>query len=60
MLPLGSVVHAFNPSTQRQVDIYEFKVSLIYRVNSRTIRTKQRNPDSKNKQAKRHAVLSEG
>jgi hypothetical protein len=33
---------------QRQVDIYEFKVSLVYRVNSRIPRDIQRNPVLKN------------
>jgi hypothetical protein len=33
---------------QRQA-IYEFEASLVYRVNSRTARTAQRNPVSKNK-----------
>ena len=37
---------------QRQVDLCEFKISLVYRVSSRTVRTvTQRNPVSKtNKQ----------
>ena len=38
------VVHAFNPT-----QISEFKASLVYRVSSRTSRTTQRNPVSKNK-----------
>jgi hypothetical protein len=29
---LGVVVHAFNPRRQRQVDLYEFKASLVYKV----------------------------
>lgn len=39
------MVHAFNPSAwrQRQVDLYEFKASLVYRVGSRTTRNTQRN-----------------
>jgi hypothetical protein len=34
---------------QRQVDLCEFKASLVYRMNSRTARATQRNPVSKNK-----------
>jgi hypothetical protein len=34
---------------QRQVDLCEFKASVIYRVSSRTARDKQRNPISKKK-----------
>jgi hypothetical protein len=34
---------------QRQVDLYEFEASLVYRVSSRTARATQRNPVSKNK-----------
>jgi hypothetical protein len=34
---------------QRQVDLCEFKVSLVYRTNSWTARATQRNPVSKNK-----------
>ena len=33
------MVHTFNPRTlgrQRQMDLYEFEASLVYRVNSRT------------------------
>ena len=44
------MVHAFNPSTQkqRQADICEFKTSLIYRASFRTARAvTQRNPVSK-------------
>jgi hypothetical protein len=33
---------------QRQVDIYKFKASLVYRVSSRPARTIKRNPVSKN------------
>jgi hypothetical protein len=45
------VVHDFNPSTteQKQVDLCEFKASLVYRVSSRTDRDTQRNPVMKNK-----------
>jgi hypothetical protein len=42
------VAHAFNPSRGRQIS--EFEASLVYRVSSRTARTAQRNPVSKNKQ----------
>ena len=37
---------------QRQVDICEFKVSLVYRVSSRIPRVTLRNPVSKTKQSK--------
>jgi hypothetical protein len=40
----GVVSHAFKSSTS------EFKASLVYRVSSRTVKTLQRNPVSKNKQ----------
>jgi hypothetical protein len=43
----GSVLHAFDPSTQetdRGRRISEFKASLVYRVSSRTDRTTQREP----------------
>jgi hypothetical protein len=33
---------------QRQVDLCEFKASLVYRVSVRTVRAAQRNPVSKN------------
>ena len=41
----GVVAHTFNPSTgkQRQEDFCEFKASLIYLMNSRTVKTTQRN-----------------
>jgi hypothetical protein len=42
LLQPGVVAHAFNPST-------EFEASLVYKVSSRTARTTQRNPVSKNK-----------
>jgi hypothetical protein len=40
------LVHTFNPSTgrQRQLDLCEFKVSLINRVSSRIAKATQRNP----------------
>ena len=38
---------------QRQVDLCEFKASLVYRVVSRTARAKQRNPVSKNQKKKK-------
>jgi hypothetical protein len=42
-------VHAHNPSIQRQrqVDLCEFKTSLLYRVTSRTARATQRSPVKK-------------
>ena len=45
------VTHTFNPSTQggqRQVDLSEFKVNLVYRASSRTATATQRNPVLKN------------
>ena len=49
------MAQAFNPSTweadaERGRWISEFKVSLVYRVSSRTARAIQRNPVSKQKQ----------
>jgi hypothetical protein len=46
------VIHPFR---QRQVDLYEFKASLVYRVSSRTARATQRNPVLKNKSNKNKA-----
>ena len=45
---------AFNPSTReaKAGRSLEFKTSLVYRVSSKTARTTQRNPVSKNKQKK--------
>jgi hypothetical protein len=40
------VVHAFNPRVRGR-QISEFKISLVYRVSSRTARATQRNPVSK-------------
>ena len=43
------VVDTFNPSTpgrQRQVDLCEFKASLVYGTSCRTARTTQRNPET--------------
>ena len=44
------VAHTFNLGTQKagQVDLW-FEDSLVYRVNSRTARAAQRNPDSRKK-----------
>ena len=35
----GGTAHAFNPSTwrQRQVDFYEFEITLIYIMNSKPV-----------------------
>ena len=38
---------------QRQVDLFEFEASLVYRASSRTARTTQRHPVSKNKQKRK-------
>jgi hypothetical protein len=47
------VAHAFNASTwEAEADISEFEASLVYRVSSRTARTAQRNPVSKNQEKK--------
>ena len=45
----AGMAHTFNPSTwrQRQADLCEFEVSLVYRVSSRTVRDTQRNAVSK-------------
>lgn len=32
------------PRRQRQMDLYEFEASVVYRVNSRTAKATQRNP----------------
>lgn len=42
--------HIFNPSTerQRQVDFFEVEASLVYIMNPRTARARQRNPVLKN------------
>ena len=51
---LGVVVLALIPALgrQRQVDLYEFEASLVYRVSSRTVRATQRNPVWKKKRKK--------
>ena len=54
------MVHAFNPSTwepalgrQRQMDLWEFKASLVSRSSARTAsKATQRNPVSKNQKRK--------
>jgi hypothetical protein len=48
------VVHTFNPSTRggRGRQISKFEASLVYRVSSRTAKTIQRNPVSKNQKKK--------
>jgi hypothetical protein len=59
------VAHAFDPSTwmrQRQAHLCEFKVSLVYKVSFRTVRTiTQRNPvldkQNKTKQNKTNQIL---
>ena len=47
------MVHSFSPSTgelrDRQTILYEFEVSLVFRVSSKTAKATQRNPVSKNK-----------
>jgi hypothetical protein len=55
-------MHAFNPSTggrggQRQVDLCEFKTSLVNRGSSRMARAIQRNPVSENKTTTEDFVL---
>jgi hypothetical protein len=48
------VVHAFNPSTWEAEagGFFEFKASLVYRVNFRTSGTTQRNPVLKKQKVK--------
>jgi hypothetical protein len=50
------VAHAFNSATkrQRQVDLCEFEVSLVYKANCRTARATQRDFVSKEELLKRH------
>ncbi|KAL6032635.1 hypothetical protein STEG23_033710, partial [Scotinomys teguina] len=43
------VAHTFNPSTQKQMDLYEFQASLVYSLSSRTAKATQRNPGLKTK-----------
>ena len=38
---------------QRQADLYEFKVNLVYRMSSRRARATQRNPVAKNQKKKK-------
>ena len=51
VLKPGVVAHTFNPSTQKAEgrcrQISEFEASLVYKVSSRTARSIQRNPVSK-------------
>ena len=51
------VVHTLTPALrrqrQRQAELCEFEVSLVYGVSSRTARTTQRNPVLKNQNEKR-------
>ena len=44
-------MHALNPSTweTKAAELCKFKVSMVYRVNSRTAKLTQRNPVLKNK-----------
>jgi hypothetical protein len=46
---LGVVAHLLTPALerQRQADLCEFEVSLVYRLCFRTVRATQRNPVSK-------------
>ena len=43
---------------QRQVDLYEFKVSLVYRVSSKTARATQRSPVLENSNKRQGLILS--
>ena len=38
----------YDGECSRQADVYEFKVSLVYKVSSMTVKAIQRNPISKN------------
>ena len=49
---LGVVAHTFNQEAERQADLYEFKVNLVYRVSSRTTKATQRNPVLKEREKK--------
>jgi hypothetical protein len=55
----GVVALAFNPSTRegRGRQISKFKVSLVYKVSSRTASAIQRNPVSKKKKKKKKKSL---
>ena len=44
-----TLIPALGRWRQRQVDLCEFKASLVYRVSSKTVRATQRNPVSENK-----------
>jgi hypothetical protein len=48
------LAHAFNPSTQRQVDLSEFETTLIYAASSKIIKATQRNTALKNKKMYRY------
>jgi hypothetical protein len=39
---------------QKQIDVYEFEVSLVYRVNSRPARDREKNPVSKQNKLKKN------
>jgi hypothetical protein len=59
----GMVVYTFSTPLYQHFKgrsrwISDFKVSLVYRVNSRTARVTQRDPVSKNKQTKRKCALA--
>jgi hypothetical protein len=51
----GVVALAFNPSTREAEAVSEFQASLVYRVSSRTAKTTQRNPVSKNQKKKKNS-----
>jgi hypothetical protein len=53
------VAHVFNPSGGRGRQISEFEASLVYKVSSRTARTIQKNPVSKNQKKKKKVRNSE-
>ena len=53
------MLHAFNPSTQRQRQgISEFKASLVYRVSSRTARATQKTRFKNTKTNKKTTTIS--
>ena len=58
------VVHTLTPALrrqrQRQAELCEFEASLVYGVSSRTARTTQRNPVSKNQKEKKSIFHLEG
>ena len=59
---MGVVAHALIPALarQRQAELCEFKVSLVYRVSARTVRATWRNPVSTDQSSTFDSVLFKG